>query len=912
MKNLSSSKSWHRNLGNQAAHHPLDSQTQLRGGREGGSYYTVSHSRIKSIFLMTLLLGWTAPEGRLMAQLAELPPPAETRVSFSREVEPIFQSRCSVCHGPQQQMNGLRLDRREDALRGSYSGLVILPGNSADSKLIHMVAGLLQGEGKIMPPVGDGLTEKEIGILRAWIDQGAEWSVADGATADVTQGRPNSTHWAFQPLGRPEVPRVINREWVKNTIDNFVLAKLEAEGIEPSAETDKAKLITRLSLDLIGLRPTPKQVAAFLADESPDPYEHLVDRLLDSPHYGEKWARHWLDLARYSDSDGYRQDAFRPHAWRYRHWLIEALNDDMPFDQFTIEQIAGDVLPDATIEQKVATGFHRNTPSNREGGTDVEQFRFAQVVDRTNTIGTVWLGLTVGCAQCHDHKYDPITQQEYYQLFAFINNAEEVNIDAPLPGEMGPYLGELSSYQKKRNELLAKYRVPVLQPPWGKRVLGAMASPGKWPDWDSAVDELRTGDGQPVYGRGEKILRTPPSQRTEKEQKILTDHFVDNYHRVITKELRAELKFDELRKQLDELEARFPALSQAQTIAVEAEPRQTYVYLRGNYKHPGIAVEPGTPAFLHRTPAGPLPPRVNLAHWLVSSDNPLTARVTVNRLWQELFGRGIVFSSENFGTQGEKPSHPKLLDWLASEFRGRDWSMKRTIKMMVVSATYRQSSAPRPDLQTRDPNNVLLARQSRLRLPAELIRDSALAVSGLLYPAVGGKSMRPPQPKGVKMQRQSWVESKGKERYRRGLYIQYHRMSPYPLLANFDMPGAYRPACRRGRSNTPLQALNLLNDPVFFEAARALAVRVLTEASRDVNDRLDYAFQLCLARNPDAIERDWLITAVHRQKEILQQNSELAQSTFPINVPGIPRIEAAAWAGASRVLLNLDEFITRE
>jgi hypothetical protein len=848
--------------------------------------------------------------GAGVAQSNPLPPPAERQVDFSKDIEPILGSRCLLCHGASQQMKGLRLDNRQDALRGGESGKVILPGDSAASKLIHLVGAV--NPDRVMPPAGNRLTAAEVGTLRAWIDQGAEWALDDPAAAKQTTVAEESGHWSFRPLRRPPRPSVGKNGWAQNAIDSFVLARLEKEGIEPSPEADKATLIRRLSLDLIGLPPSATEVTSFLKDDRPEAYEHLVDQLLNSPHYGERWARYWLDLARYSDSDGYRQDDFRPHAWRYRHWVIEAFNRDMPFDQFTIEQIAGDVLPGSTTEQKVATGFHRNTPSNREGGTDMNQFRFEQVINRTNAVGTVWLGLTAGCAQCHDHKFDPLSQKEYYQLFAFFNDAEETNIDAPLPGELGPYLQEADPYRRKRLALLEKYRVPDRQPFWEKKMLEAMANPGKWQNWDKAAGTLRVGDMHPVYGMGEKILRSPPARRSEKEAKILTDHYVRYSSQVVPKKVyEEELNFDQLLEELKALDAAFPALSQAQTIATEKKPRQTHLYVRGNFKNLGAPVEPGMPGFLHPSPDRPQPPRLRLAKWIVSEDNPLTSRVVTNRFWQELFGRGIVSTSEDFGTQGSKPSHPELLDWLAAEFRDTGWSMKHLVKTIVLSATYRQVSRPRPDLQVRDPNNVLLASQSRTRLSAELIWDSALAVSGLLNPAVGGKSVRPPRPKAVQ-KRGSWVESTGPDRYRRGLYIQYQRMSPYPFMTNFDMPPGYTPACHRGRSNTPLQALNLLNDPVFYEAARALAVRILTESSEDSQDRLNHAFQLCLARTPDREELQWLGEAIQQQTEILKKEPDLAHATLSFELPGIKPIDAAAWVGASRVLLNLDEFITRE
>jgi hypothetical protein len=857
---------------------------------------------------MTAWLIWAALWGGMFVQSVELPPAAARRIEFATEVAPLLQSRCLGCHGATLQMHGLRLDGRADALRGGESGPVILPGNSRDSKLIRMVAG---SSGKFMPPAGERLSAADVGILRAWIDQGAEWSEPGAAGLSPVKAEP--AHWAFRSLRRPAVPEVKTSGWVRNPVDSFVLARLEAEKLQPSPPASKAALIRRVSLDLIGLPPTPDEVAAFVADPSPDAYERLVDRLLRSPHYGEKWGRQWLDLARYSDSDGYRQDDFRRAAWRYRQWVIEAINRDQPFDQFTIDQIAGDLEPGSTVEQKVATGFHRNTPSNREGGVDVEQARFEQVVNRINTVGTVWLGLSVGCAQCHDHKYDPISQKEYYQLLAFFNDAEEVNIDAPLPGEMGPYLQAVEGYRKARRELLEKYHVPELQRAWEARLLEAAAHPGKWQEWDKAFGTVCLADSQPVYGVGERILRMPPEKRTEKEASYLNDGFTRYYSQVVPEKVyKEELKFPELRKKLEELDASFPALSEAQTIATEPSPRPTHVHIRGEFKQPGAVVQPGTPSSLHKFPTGGEAPRLRLARWLVSPENPLTPRVTVNRLWQELFERGIVPSSDNFGNQGDRPSHPELLDWLACELRDRGWSMKHVVRTIVLSATYRQSSVVPDALRTRDPNNALLARQSRFRLPAELIRDSALLVSGLLDTTVGGKSVRPVRPESSNSPRYKWVPNQGAERYRRGMYIQFQRMSQYPFMGTFDVPDGYNPVCRRGRSNTALQALNLLNDPVFFEAALALAVRLLTESQGGVEERLDRAFRLCLSRPPAAAERDALASVLHRQEELLAQSPDLVRSTLPVGLSNIGPVEGAAWVGIARVLLNTYEFITRE
>jgi hypothetical protein len=638
-----------------------------------------------------------------------------------------------------------------------------------------------------------------------------------------------------------------------------------------------------VTLDLTGLPPAPEEIAAFLADRQPGAWERVVDRLLASPHYGEKWGRHWLDQARYADSDGYRGDAFRPYAWRWRNWVIDALNRDMPFDQFTIEQIAGDFIPGAQI----ATGFQRNTLTNREGGTDPEQFRVEAVIDRTNTLGTVWLGLTVGCAQCHDHKYDPITQDDYYRLFAFFNTAGEWVIDAPLAGEIGPHFSARPAWERRRAGLLSERGVAPLQKEWEGRMFEAAASPGKWVDWDHAFDDLRTS-----LSDGEKILRTPPEKRDRRQRKLLTDYFLANYHRVITKERAAELKFDDLRKELSKLDTALPALSEALVIREETPRRVTHLLQRGDYRSPGKMVGPGTPAILHPLRAQGNPSRLDLARWLVAPENPLTARVIVNRVWQQYFGRGLVKTSENFGSQGEAPSHPELLDWLASEFVDKGWRLKQLHKLIVTSAAYRQSSKYRPELLSRDPGNALLARQARVRLPAELIRDGALAASGLLDQSIGGPS----------------VEGG----YRRGMYMRVFRNNPRPFLANFDAPNGYAPVCRRTQSITPLQALNLLNDPLFAEAARALALRVCGE-TQGFEPRLRLAFLLTVGRPPTSAEQEDMQAWLVKQTALLRDGNRATEQIVPPElVPAGSSIELAGWTGLASVLLNTDEFITRE
>jgi hypothetical protein len=724
----------------------------------------------------------------------QVPPGPARKIEFTKDIEPILVRSCQSCHGPKKQRGGLRLDNAEEALLGGNSGPVLAPGAALKSKLLRVVAGL--DPDLKMPPEGNKpLTAQEVGLLRAWIDQGARWPRQDQVVA-----RRTSDHWAFQPIRRPIPPALHSPEWVRNPLDAFVLARLEKEGYQPSPPADRATLIRRLSLDLLGLLPDPQQVDTFLADTSPDAYERLVDRLLASPAYGERWGRHWLDLARYADSDGYEKDRGRPHAWRWRQWVIDAFNRDLPYDQFTIEQLAGDLLPHATLSQKIATGFHRNTLTNTEGGVDQEQFRVEAVADRVNTTGQVFLGLTLGCARCHDHKYDPISQKDYYRFFAFFNSDREVNL--PLPAS-GP-------------------------------------------------------------------------QPAKKGQRPM-----------------------------------------ARTLAL-GPTRPTHVLIRGDFLRKGAAVEPDTPEVFPPLPDVKAPRRDDLARWIVADNNPLTSRVLANWLWHKFFGRGLVATLEDFGTRGEKPSHPELLDWLATEVRRQNWSLKAMHRLIVTSATYRQSSAIRPELQTRDPLNVLLARQSRQRLEAEVIRDVSLSASGLLAPRIGGPSVRPPQPKGISSLTYAnsarWVESKGADRYRRGLYTWFQRTSPYPMLMTFDAPDANVCCVRRQHSNTPLQALTSLNDPVFVECAQGLAERILREELTSPEGRLRRMFRLCLVREPGEQElarlarlrEEFLVLCKKQPAGEATRLAGRAQHACP------DVYEAAVLVAIARTLMNLDEFLTRE
>ena len=846
---------------------------------------------------------------------------AQTAPDFERDVQPVFRKRCSGCHGAAQQLSGLRLDDREAAMKGGYSGAVIKPGDGAGSAIVQRLVG--QKGLMAMPPGPKRLAEEEIAVVRSWIDAGAKWP---DSVAKPKAGERRSTHWAFQPVTRPVPPQVANAKWARNAIDRFVLARLEKEGIAPSAEADRATLLRRVTLDLTGLPPSADEMRVFLADARPDAYERVVDRLLASPHYAERWARAWLDAARYADSDGYEKDWARPYAWRYRQWVIEAFDRDMPFDEFTRNQLAGDLVPNANAETRVATGFHRMTLTNREGGVDSEQFKFEATLDRAVTTSSVWLGLTTGCAQCHDHKYDPITQKDAYQLFAFFDNVAEVDIDAPMPGELGPYLEKRGEYRAKREALLKEYGVAPLMAAWEKEMLYTSAHPGERTDWDLAWDcLLKLTEG----GDGERVIRMAAEKRGERDWDVLTDHFIRNYHFAVGNKKWKELKLDQLDLKLRALYAEYPQLTQAMTLAELDAPRAVHLRVRGDYKANGIVVEPGTPGFLPGLGGGGpgaggvaasgtgaagargRATRLDLANWLTSEQNPLTARVTVNRIWQEYFGAGIVKTAEDFGTQGDAPTHPELLDYLASEFRSNGWHWKPLHKMIVMSATYRQASHARKDLEEKDPNNRLLARQSRLRLPAESVRDAALYASGLLNLRVGGPSVKPPQPKGVSEISYGfgwggkWSDAEGPDRYRRGLYIHFQRTTPYPLLMNFDAPKASVTACRRQRSNTPLQALNLLNDPVFLEAAQTLGWRVAGETG-SFDERLKSAFLATVGRAPSASETARLRAYFDKQKTIFDSEPASMKALRAATV------EQAAWTGVASVLLNLDEFITRE
>ena len=807
-------------------------------------------------------------------------------VNFLRHVKPILAKHCTKCHGPTKQESGLRLDVAGGVLRGGDSGPAVVANAPDKSRLLQVVKGKDEEVGR-MPPKGPGLSASEIRLLSDWVQQGASAPADDKVPARASQ------HWSFQAPRLAALPAVDRAAWITNPIDTFVLAKLAAADLAPSPPADRATLIRRLSLDLRGLPPTPAEVGLFLSDSQSGAYERLVDRMLASPGYGERWGRHWLDLARYADSNGYTRD-FAREIWKYRDWVIEAINGDLPFDQFTIQQYAGDMLPEATEPQRIATGFHRNTLINEEGGTDQEQFRVDAVADRVATTGVVYLGLTLGCARCHVHKYDPVSQREYYQVFAFLNNCDEPQLETPYTWQVER--GDL----ERRREI--RESIKGLEEQLEQKRADFEAQQIVWetaltPDFKSKLP-----------GPTQEALMKRLSERDDAQKKLVEDVFK---------------KSDEARRafplvdQIEQLRNSEPKIPSTMVLEERGERRSTHIHRRGNFLDEGARVQPGVPSVLHPLPAEvEQPTRLDFARWLVDRDNPLTPRVIVNRFWQRFFGRGIVETENDFGTQGAGPTHPGLLDWLALEFVRQDWSVKAIHRLIVTSSTYRQSSAQRPDLKEADPQNYLLARQTRMRMEAETIRDSALVAAGQLCRTIGGPSVYPPQPDGVfdfTQDQKPWNTERGEDRHRRGMYTYFWRSSPYPALIVFDAPNGNVTCTRRVRSNTPLQALTLANDVQFVECAQALAASVLSRASSGERERAELMFRRCLARGPQPLELSRLVEFVKQQTAVFGANERAAGELFDVpDHPADQLVRNAAWTAAARVLMNLDEFITRE
>ncbi len=785
---------------------------------------------------------------------------------FESGVRPVLKASCLGCHNQKLRSSGLGLESREELVTGGNRGTAIKPGDPAASILLHAI----EQKGDLKMPPGGKLKDEQIAAIRQWVELGAPWP-ADA----VAKKRPGQDHWAFQAPKRLEPLAVKDASWVRNPIDRFILARLEKEGVKPSPEADRETQLRRVTLDLTGLPPTPKELQDFLADKTSKAYESAVDRLLASPHYGERWGRHWLDIARYADSDGYTIDAPR-QMWKYRDWVINALNRDLPYDQFVIEQIAGDLLPNATTDQLIATGFHRNTPSNFEGGIDFEQYRVEAVADRVATTGAAFLGLTLGCARCHDHKYDPISQREFYQIFAYYNNTDEIATEAERYDFHRPVL-ELATPEELAKREAYRSQIAMLSRELATYVRTLAAKPAKEGDTPAYQDA----------GLKERVANLRTIRRRE------------------------------------------PAITTTLIMRELEKPREAYIHLGGEFTRHGAPVSPAVPTVLSSKPIGGS--RLDLAKWLVDPSNPLTSRVTVNRMWQSFFGQGLVDTENDFGVMGAKPSHPELLDWLATEFIARNWSQKSVHRLIVTSAAYRQSSHHRPELEERDPYNKLIAKQIRMRLEAEILRDSALVASGLLAPVVGGPSVYPPIPDGamaVTQVKREWPTGIGPDRYRRGVYTFFYRSAPHPSLALFDAPDATSTCTKRVRSNSPLQALTVLNDEAYIEFARATAKRIMKEAPANEAQRLDYAFLIALGRKPRPVERERLsrFLAVQRDEYLSDPTSaslmvikeqvfdsspggamEAEQSVDPKQIP-----ELAAWTATARVLFNLDDFMTRE
>jgi mono/diheme cytochrome c family protein len=1047
-------------------------------------------------------------------------PPAAASYDFERDIKPILETNCVRCHGEKRQKSGLRLDTRKGLLEGGEeNGKVIVEGQSGKSPLIHLVAGLV--EDIPMPPAKENvrLTAKQIGLLRAWIDAGAKYPAgvtlvntnASADTADAAEADKIATavldrgkdHWAFKAPVRPALPRVTNTAWAKTPIDAFILARLEKEGLAPEPEADKATLLRRVSLDLTGLPPTLQELDAFLADPSPDAYAKQVDRLLASPHYGERWARHWLDAARYADSDGFEKDKPRS-AWAWRDWVINAINRDLPYDEFIVEQIAGDELPDAGQDEIVATGYLRNSMINEEGGVDPEQFRMEAMVDRMDAIGKGVLGLTIQCAQCHNHKFDPIRQEDYYRLFAFLNNDHEGSMPVYAPGDL------MKLEEQRRKIAGIEDGLRHTTPDWEARMAawetGAKAAEPKWTVVQPIVEDISTGgqrylpqeDGSflalgyaptkhevkmtatvdarkitafrlelltdpnlPLGGPGRSFKGTsaltefaveipaavktakptrlkfakatadfgdPPDSRLEPNfedksgKKRVTgpaDYAIDGKEETawgidagpgrrnaprkavftlaapvvsvaktrlvfllkqnhggwnsddlmtnnlgrfrlsytsalnpaadplpqavreilaIPREKRTPAQinavfsvwrttvpeFKDANDRIDAIARQHPEPATSQLVLESrAEIRETHLLKRGDWLNPGKPVTAGVPPALHPLPADAAPTRLTFARWLVDPKSPTTSRAFVNRVWQAYFGTGLVATSEDFGMQSDAPSHPELLDWLAVEFVDKGWKQKELHRLIVQSAAYRQSSRIDPAKFERDPYNRLLARGARLRVEGEIVRDIALAVSGLLNPAVGGRSIMAPAPDFLFKPPASyapfpWVEETGPDRYRRALYTYRRRSTPFPMLQTFDAPDGSTACVRRTRSNTPLQALTLLNETIAVEAARAFALKIVDEGGKTDAERLNYAFRRALSRPPTDRERQILIELMEKQKARVAEGyvNTLALTTGGDEPPKLPEgvtpRTLAGYTVAARALLSLDETITKQ
>ena len=842
----------------------------------------------------------------LLALLPLYADAAEPRLSFNREIRPILSENCFYCHGqdPTHRKGNLRLDVRESALQPADTGeTAIVPGKPEESALVQRL--FSEDKDEKMPPdkAHRTVTPAQKELLRRWIAEGAEYQ----------------PHWTFAAPTRPPLPEVRGAARVKNSIDQFILARLEKDGLEPSPEADKPTLIRRVTLDLTGLPPTPEEVDAFVADQAPDAYERLVDRLLASPHYGERMALPWLDAARYADSNGFQQDG-DTFQWLWRDWVVRALNADMPFDQFSIEQLAGDLLPDPTQDQLVATAFNRNHLLNGEGGAIPEEQRFNILYDRIDTTATTWLGLTMACAQCHDHKFDPITQRDYYGLLHAFNRVSENGLAGSSSTRMrvaAPFVEVATEETTARlKELQAKVEKAQQDSQGNAKLELALAA------WQSAIQPgASTPDGRQLEMKLATLLSGDPKSRTEEQKKELSAEV----RRVFTRKVWPEIaKKDAGTKAWEEAKsalARYKDESVPRVMVMrDDKPRATFVLSRGDYLKPADKVDFATPAFLPPLAADAPKNRLGFARWLFQPDHPLTARVQVNRMWQLFFGTGLVKTSEDLGVQSEVPVHPELLDWLAVEFRENGWHTKAMHRLIVTSATYRQSSKVSKELWQRDPENRLLARGARFREPAMLLRDQALAASGLLQTKIGGVPVYPYQPEAVwetlaitKERDFTYPKAKNDELYRRSLYTFWRRtIGPLNI---FDASARQTCKVRTAITSTPLHALTTLNDPTWVEAARVLAAWSWKEGTAPI-ERLRFAFRRVLGRVPQEGELAQLQRAFEKQLAIYQQDSASAAQLIAVGAAPaakeIPAEEHAAMTAVCLALFNLDEALTRE
>jgi len=1062
-------------------------------------------------------------------------------VDFKRDIAPLFKAKCIECHGLEKQKAGLRFDRKDLAFQGGDSGdKVIVPGKPEDSLLIKMIT--VGREGKVMPPKGSKLTEKEISLFKSWILAGAIWPDEKVETA-------KHSHWAFNKPIRPSLPILKNQSNINNAIDHFIESKLESQGLEISSEAEKIALLRRLSLDLIGLPPTPEEIDRFLADKSPASYDSQLNRLLASPRFGEKWARHWLDLARYADSRGYGSDPLRLNAWPFRDWVINAFNRNLTYDQFTIDQLAGDLLPNPNDDQLLATAFHRNTMTNTEGGTDDEEFRVAAVKDRADTTSQVFMGLTLGCAKCHSHKYDPISQREYYSFYGILNQTTDSDKGDEFPTKMIPTLfqraeleviqSRIADLKKRMNDVnlsaeetqwrnsfnltdpgylailkptnlegiseafiqsktnITGFKISGIngnalpptstiaisngsepfknQAPRGRFVRIELPGNAKMlslaevqvfsnntnialkgnatqsstdyegppklaidgntngdyniakstthtkiennPWWEVQLSQLSPIDKVVIWNRtdgavgariaGYRVLVLDESRNTiwkidqpalpnpsaelkpagqaelqivdrldiasqaiftlekptpagifffklvdPKGQKLnLNDFKIETLsdaaltrRLALPKEIRPLINSlsknpEEQKKLADYFRSIAPTLAPLQAELAKLEKiqpkltavpilqeldntkkRKTTILVKGNFLTPGTPVNAGVPAAFHPLKTkNSEPNRLDLAKWIVDPDNPLTARVEANRLWGLIFGRGIVESEEDFGTQGSLPTHPELLDYLALEFIDSGWDMKAMLKLIMTSATYKQSAASTPLMIQKDPRNLLLSRSPRHRLDAEILRDQALMLGGLLSPKIYGPSVYPPQPANLWQAafngERNWATSSGEDKYRRGLYTFWRRSVPYPSMQTFDAPSREFCTVRRINTCTPLQAFVTLNDPVFVEAAQGMARKVIAEGGTTFNEKLNFAWKLAQGSSPSAKQTENLTKlytdSLAQFKADLQSAKLLAEMPLGAAPANMKIDELAAWTTLCNVLLNLDGILTR-